>query len=35
VQEFVTLATDAQTGFTEVVSQATAKAADVSNKKAA
>src|ERR1035438_1113306 len=35
VQEFVTLATDTQTGFTEVVSQATAKVAEVSNKKAA
>jgi phasin family protein len=35
VQEFVTLATDTQSGFTEVVSQATAKVAEVSNKKAA
>ena len=35
VQEFVTLATDTQTGFTEVVSQATAKVAEVGNKKAA
>ena len=35
VQEFVTLATDTQTGFTDVVSQATAKVAEVSNKKAA
>src|ERR1022692_4318000 len=34
VQEFITLATDTQTGFTEVVSQATAKVAEVGNKKA-
>ena len=32
-QEFVTLATDAQTGFTEVVSDATAKVAELSRKK--
>src|ERR1039457_5643937 len=32
VQEFITLATDTQTGFTEVVSQATAKVAEVGNK---
>ena len=32
-QEFVTLATEAQTGFTEVVSDATAKVAELSRKK--
>jgi hypothetical protein len=34
VQEFVTLATDAQTSFTQVVSEATAKAAEVTKKAA-
>ncbi|HEY4974619.1 MAG TPA: phasin family protein, partial [Steroidobacteraceae bacterium] len=32
-QEFVTLATDTQTGFTDVVSDATAKVAELSRKK--
>jgi phasin family protein len=32
-QEFVTMATEAQTGFTEVVSDATAKVAELSRKK--
>jgi phasin family protein len=32
-QEFVTLATDAQTGLTEVVNDATAKVAELSRKK--
>ena len=32
-QEFVTLATEAQTGFTEVVSDASAKVAELSRKK--
>jgi phasin family protein len=32
-QEFVTLATDTQTGFTEVVSDATSKVAELSRKK--
>ena len=34
VQEFITLATDAQTGFSEVVSQATAKVVDATKKAA-
>ena len=34
-QEFVTLATDTQASFTEVVNEATAKVAEVSKKKAA
>jgi hypothetical protein len=34
VQEFVALATDAQTSFTEVVSEATAKAAEATRKAA-
>ena len=34
VQEFVALATDAQTSFTEVVSEATAKVAEVTRKAA-
>ena len=35
VQEFVALATDAQTSFNDVVSEATAKVAEVTKKKAA
>ena|ERR1700693_2592410 len=35
VHEFITLATDSQASFTEVVNQATAKVANVSSKKAA
>ena len=35
VQEFVALTTDAQTSFSEVVSDATAKVAEVTRKKAA
>jgi hypothetical protein len=34
-QEFVTLATDAQSSFTDVVSEATAKVAEVTSKKKA
>ena len=34
VQEFVTLATDAQNSFTQVVSEATAKVAEVTKKAA-
>jgi phasin family protein len=34
VQEFISLATDAQTGFSEVVSQATAKVVDATKKAA-
>lgn len=34
-QEFVNLATEAQTGFSELISEATAKVADVAKRKAA